>query len=502
MLAAFAFGSVMALSMPPFNAFPLVWVCLPALIVLLRGTTTLKQAFATGWLFAFGFFLFGLYWIAASMFVDIARFWWAVPFAVAGLPAFFALYYGIASAIGKKIGLSGLSGTLAFGLLWFLADYGRGHLFTGFPWILLGYTWSNVLPVLQITSVVGIYGLTLMTAVAACLPAAAPRRQSGKPARIALICSLFLFILIAGWGQTRLTTTTLEPFQNVRIRLVQPNISQTEKWREDERNNHLDRLIRLSAQEGPEPITHVFWPETASPYFLAESIDLRRKISAQIPAAASVLTGVIRRSFDENGTLHFYNSLVALDGLGRLVAGYDKTHLVPFGEFMPLRKTFPHSIQAMAASSADFSRGPGPRTLRVLGLPLFSPLICYEVIFSGKVVDPKDRPEFMANLTNDAWYGRTTGPYQHFEIARVRSVEEGLSLVRIANTGVSGIVDPLGRIERKLGLQEEGVIDATLTKPLAETLFSKHGDTLTWLLFFLLAAGNVVGVISSRKSRK
>lgn len=501
MLAAFGFGGAMALSMPPFNAFPLLWICLPALIALLRATTTLKQAFATGWVFAFGFFVFGLYWIAASMFVDIGRFWWAVPFAVAGLPALFALYYGIAAVIGKKIGLSGLSGAVTFGLLWFLADYARGHLFTGFPWILLGYAWSDVLPVLQITSVIGIYGLTLITAIAACLPAALERR-TGKTPRRAFIYSLSFLVLIAGWGQIRLTTTELARFPNVRVRLVQPNISQTEKWREDERDNHLDRLIRLSSQEGAEPITHIFWPETASPYFLSESIDLRRKIAAEIPAASSILTGVIRRDFDEDGTLRFYNSLVALDGLGRLIAGYDKTHLVPFGEFMPLRKTFPHSIQAMAASSADFSRGPGPRSLRVLGLPLFSPLICYEVIFSGEVVDRKDRPEFMANLTNDAWYGLTTGPYQHFAIARVRSIEEGMSLVRIANTGVSGVVDPLGRIERKLSLQKEGVIDAVLAKPLPETLFSKQGNALIWSLFLVTAAANAGIVLLSRKRTK
>jgi apolipoprotein N-acyltransferase len=489
LLAAFAFGSSMALTMPPFNFFPLLWVCLPALILLLQGTRNSRQAFFTGWAFAFGFFVFGLYWIAAAMFVDIKRFWWAVPLSIAGLPAYLAIYYGIAGALARRIGLSGVKGAVLFGLLYFLAEYARGHLLTGFPWILLGYAWSGTLPVLQSTSLIGIYGLTLITAVAACLPASAGNKS--KPACAAIAASLVLFTVLAAWGEFRLKTTEIETTPGVYLRLVQPNIDQADKWVRDEREPHLKELIDLSSAAAEKPVTHIFWPETASPFYLSEDGLHREEIAAHIPAAASIITGVIQRDVDEGGNLHYYNSLVALNGQGRLVASYDKAHLVPFGEFMPLRKYIP--LKTIAASDTDFSSGSGPRSLRVLGLPLFSPLICYEVIFSGAVVDPKDRPAFMVNLTNDGWYKRTTGPYQHFAIARVRAIEEGMPLIRVANTGISGVIDPLGRVVKKLGLGRQGFIDSELPEPLPPTLFAQWKEAFVWIAFFIFLALSVKG---------
>ncbi len=485
----------MVLSMPPFDIFPSVWVCLPALIFLLQGTQNYKQAFFTGWAFAFGYFVFGLYWIASAMFVDIGRFWWAIPFSVAGLPAFFAVYYGLAAAIARKTGLTGLRGAVNFGLLWFLAEVARGTLFTGFPWILLGYAWSGVLPVLQITSLVGIYGLTLMTIVAACTFAVSG--SSIKTGRLVFLGSLVFFAAIAGWGEYRLQTTNPGTESGVRVRLVQPNVDQKTKWAPSERERHFQDLISLSSVEGEKPVTHIFWPETAATYYLGEDAIRRKEIAANIPSAAAVITGVIRRDLDKEGNTHFYNSLVALDGLGRLVAGYDKVHLVPFGEFMPLRRYIP--IQALATSGADFTPGAHIRTLRVLGLPLFSPLICYEVIFPGKVVDERDRPDFMVNLTNDGWYGQTTGPYQHFAIARVRSIEEGLPLLRIANTGISGVIDALGRVEERLGINKQGVIDSELPKPLSPTFYAEKKETFVWIAFFLLLVINAKGLKKLRE---
>lgn len=480
---AFAIGSVMTLSMPPYNVFPLVWLCLPALILMLQGTTSLRQAFATGWSFAFGFFVFSLYWIAASMFVDFKTFWWAVPFSVAGLPALFAIYYGAAAAIARKIGVSDLPGIVVFGLLWFLADYARGHLFTGFPWILLGYVWSGHLQILQITSVIGIYGLTLLTAIAACLPAALG--TGSKPPRIAFSLSLAIFVVVSAWGDYRLQNTRIEETPNVFVRLVQPNIDQKTKWAIVERENHFRNLIELTAQKSDRAVTHYFWPETASTYYLSEDGVRRDEIAAVIPAASTVMTGVVRRITNSNNVLQYYNSLVAVDGLGRLVAGYDKAHLVPFGEYMPFRKYIP--IHAIATMGADFSSGPGPKSLRVAGLPLFSPLICYEAIFPGNVVDDQDRPDFLLNLTNDGWYGRTIGPYQHFAIARVRAIEEGLPLLRVANTGISGIIDPVGRIIGQLGLGERGVLDSELPKPISKTIFSEMKEESLWTLFLLVS---------------
>ena len=479
---AFVFGSVLSLTMPPFGLFPLLWICLPALIFLLQGTANKRQAFAIGWCFAFGFLMFSLYWTAASMFVDIQRFWWAVPLAVAGLPACFAIYYGLAALAARMAGLSGIMGAVTFALLWFLADYARGHMFTGFPWNILGYTWSRALPVLQITSVTGIYGLTLLTTLAASLPAA--MSEGSKTARNVCFAGIVFFIALAIGGEARLHLTPINDIAGVRLRVVQPDTDQAHKWLMNERERDFNQLLDLTASAADKPVTHIIWPETASTYYLAEDAQHRQQIAARIPPAASVITGVIRRDMTPDGKVHFYNSLVAVDGLGRLIAGYDKAHLVPFGEYMPLRGLIP--VRAIAADMADFTPGDGARSLRVPGLPPFSPLICYEVIFPGAVVDRNDRPDFMINLTNDAWYGNTIGPYQHFAIARVRSIEEGLSLVRAANTGISGVIDPLGRIGARLGLDKRGFIDSDLPAPLPPTLFVKWREKPLWAVFLII----------------
>jgi apolipoprotein N-acyltransferase len=370
-----------------------------------------------------------------------------------------------------------------------LADYARGHLLTGFPWILLGYAWSGVLPVLQMTSIAGIYGLTLVTAVAACLPASLEEKSNS--ARFAFAASFILFAFAGGWGEFRLQTTTLEVVPDVRVRLVQPNVDQEKKWQQSTRERDFNKLIDLSAAKGEKPVTHIFWPETASTYYLGEDSLRRNEIAANLLTPAHVMTGVIRRAVDKDGVTHFYNSLVAVDGEGRLVAGYDKAHLVPFGEYMPLRKYIP--LRTLAASGADFTPGLGPQTLRVSGLPPFSPLICYEAIFPGNVADPNDRPDFMVNITNDGWYGHTSGPYQHFAIARIRAIEEGMPLLRIANTGISGVIDPLGRIEKRLGVGRQGFIDSDLPKALPSTTFVKFRNVVVDFLFSFFRADASIG---------
>jgi apolipoprotein N-acyltransferase len=212
-----------------------------------------------------------------------------------------------------------------------------------------------------------------------------------------------------------------------------------------------------------------------------------------VPPGGSILTGVVSRTIDSKGKLSYYNSLIAIDGRGRVVAGYDKHHLVPYGEYIPFRSILP--VRALAGIGVDFSAGPGPETLRVKGLPPFSPFICYEAVFPGEVAPRDDRPGFLLNVTNDGWYGRTAGPYQHFAIARVRAIEEGLPIVRAANTGISGVVDAYGRIQAKLGLAKSGFIDSDLPAPLPPTLFTKMGELLAWFLF----GACVMGVLFFRK---
>ncbi len=498
--AAFAFGALTSLAFAPIGFFPVLWLSFPALFFLLQGTRTAAQVFITGWSFAFGGFVFGWYWIAASMFVDIGHFWWAVPLAVAGLPAFFALYYSAALTLVWKIGrkLPPLSGVVVTALAWFLADYARGHLFGGFPWNLEGYVWTKVLPVLQITSITGIYGLTLLTLLCALLPACLA--EHAKRHRAPVLGSLVFLALIGAWGELRLVNAPVAWVPDVRLRLGQPNVDQAHKWLMDEREGNFRQLLDLSSTpvaSGEKPVTHIVWPETAATYYLVEDAVRRRVIAAHIPPHGAVLTGVIRRSPDADGHLRYYNSLIALDDHARVVAGYDKVHLVPFGEFIPMRRFLP--LRPLINLGLDFTAGDGPHSLRVAGLPPFSPLVCYEVIFSGDVADPDDRPQFLLNVTNDGWYGRTAGPYQHFATARVRAIEEGVPLVRAANTGISGVVDAYGRMVVRLGVGKVGFVDSDLPQAAAPTFFNHYGEKPLWLVFTFMVSGLISRWILARR---
>lgn len=492
---AFGFGLLSALAFPPFNLTPLLWICFPALIFLLRGTANAKQGFIVGWCFSFGFFLLGLYWIAAAMFVDISRFWWAVPLAVAGLPFFFAIYYGIAAAIARRIGLQGVTGTVFFALLWFLADYLRGHLLTGFPWILVGHTWSKVLPIQQIVSVTGIYGLTLLTLLAASLPASLA--QATKVAKISCAFIVVFLILTAIWGEWRLSHDHNLVVPGIRLRLVQPDIDQASKWDNGERERHFQHLLDLTSAPGDKPPTYIVWPETAATFYLMEDAGHREAIAEHLPKGGVLITGVIRREFNAKGSLNYYNSMIAVNSKARVVAGYDKFHLVPFGEYIPFRKILP--IRTLANMGLDFSTGDGLRSLRVAGLPTFSPLICYEAIFPGEVIDRNDRPHFLLNITNDGWYGKTAGPYQHFAIVKLRAIEEGIPLIRVANTGISGVVDAYGRVTAKLMVGKSGFIDADLPQVIAPTFFSLYGEWALWSVFSLLLFSALLGRHHSMK---
>ncbi len=497
--ASFAAGIAAALALPPTGLVPVLWVSFPVLILLLRTSTRMREAFLTGWCFAFGYFLLGLYWIAAAMFVDIRQFWWGVPLAAAGLPAFFALYYGIGAAIAHKMGLEGLRGAWIFALIWFLTDMARSALFTGFPWNLEGYAWVWVLPVMQATSVIGIHGLTLLTLLAACLPAALT--NAGRLPRWAVAGSLLAFGLIGVAGALRLSAGAAPlPGEGARVRIVQPNIEQATKWVPEEREKHFQTLLDLSFAPSVNRAGYIIWPETASTFYLEEDFIHRFEIASRLQSGQKLLVGGIRREAKEDGTWRYYNSLLVLGRDGGVEASYDKHHLVPFGEYLPGRKYLPAGMRTLAALGVDFNPGPGIRTFHIPDHPSFSPLICYEAIFPGQVADSKDRPEALINITNDGWYGRTAGPWQHFAIARVRAIEEGIPLLRAANTGISVVTDGAGRIVAKLGLGKTGVVDAYLPRVLEPTLYSQWGMAIVWGLFALACAGcAAAGRCSERK---
>lgn len=495
--AAFALGLLAVLALPPLHLLPVLLVSLPGLLWLLDGAARKRTAFADGWSFGFGFFVGGLYWIANALLIDPVRFGWMIPFAIGGLSAFFAAYIGLVALVVHLSGARGAWRVVVLAAAWTLGEWLRGWVLTGFPWNPLATVWTPVEPMMQPAAWIGAYGLSGLTVALFALPAVLvwPGRRR-LPLAVAGVVTAAVFVA----GAWRLPAGEAPAVPDVRLRLVQPSIPQTDKWRADRRVDNLRRHIALSLRRGPQPVTHVLWGETALPYALdgANDAELLAAVAEALAGAEggavepALITGVVRRTPPGVEPYQVWNSLAAIDARGVDRARFDKAHLVPFGEYVPFRDILP--IDKITPGSTDFTAGPGPRTVTLPGLPPASPLICYEVIFPGAVADADDRPGWLLNLTNDGWYGVSTGPYQHLATARLRAVEEGLPLVRVANTGISATVDPWGRTVVRLGLQEEGAVDGPLPRALPPTVYAVWGNwpVVTGTLV-LLALGVALG---------
>jgi apolipoprotein N-acyltransferase len=460
--------------MPPVSLWLLLFPAFTGLLILLESARSPKVAFFDGWCFALGFFTTGLYWIANALLIDAATFWWMVPFALLGLPAFLALFVGAATAAWRWLAPSPLLSGPLLAAVWSVAELARGHLLTGFPWNLIGYAWWDRPEPLQGMALIGAYGLGFVSVVAATAPASL---RGVDPRRIvAGALSILPLVGLTAWGQLRLSEAPVGVVPDVRLRLVQPNISQTVKMSLSDRLFSFERLLDLSARPAAQPPTALIWPETATPFLLEREPNARAAIVELLAPGASALIGTPRAVIGPDGAPLYYNGLVALDSDDLIRGVYDKFHLVPFGEYVPLRGVLP--IQTVANRNTDYAFGVGPRSLRVPGVPAVGPLICYEAIFPGAALDPYDRPNWLLNITNDAWYGESSGPYQHFVIVAARAIEEGLPMVRVANSGISGVIDPYGRVSARLGLNQTGVLDADLPEKLrAPPMYALHGDS-------------------------
>jgi apolipoprotein N-acyltransferase len=497
---AFVLGALLAGALPPFDLTPLVVIAFPGLLWLDEGSAGPWASARLGYVFALGFFVAGLYWIAAALFVDIARFWWALPFAVVGLPALLSVYpavaLGLTGLASVRLRLSAGARVCLFAVAWSAAEWARGHFLTGLPWNLVGYAWSGGFPgalaMLQSVAWVGIYGLSLVTVLAASLPALSGTTSllpMNRARRAAPALGVALLILVpAAAGALRLallpagTTGTW-------LRLVQPSIPETLKWDPAAADANFRRLVELSGAPAEHPLAAVLWPEAATPFLLERDAAHRTTIAALAPKGGSkgggyVITGALRANPPPDRVTQIWNSIEAIDVRGAVRARYDKAHLVPFGEYMPLSQFLP--MKKITPGSIDLSAGPGPQTIALPGLPAFSPNVCYEAIFPGAVVDGRARPAWILNVTNDAWYGRSSGPYQHFAIARTRAIEEGLPLVRVANNGISGVIDPVGRVVARTGLNDITYADIALPVGAPPTLYAAAGD---WIFLGMLALG-------------
>jgi apolipoprotein N-acyltransferase len=487
-------GALSALAFPPTDLVFILWLCLPLLVRSIDGSANWKGAFGRAWLFGLGHFAAGLYWIACALLVDPVRFGWMIPFAIGGLSAFLAIYIGLAAALARLV-RPGWPRLLVFAAAWGGMEWLRGLLFTGFHWNPLGSAWAAVTPVLQIVSVIGTFGLGLVTVAAAAAPGLFFR--SRREGAVATLLGFVLFAAIGIWGQGRIPVDAQPTQPGIRLRLVQASIPQTLKWVPSMRVDHFRRQAALTRSPAESPPTHVIWPETAAPSFLDEDPGARQAMASLVPPGGLMLVGVLRGTPEGVEPVQEWNSLQMLDDKGDIVGQYDKAHLVPFGEYVPLPKWLP--LAKITVGSIAISPGPGPQTLQLPGLPPVGPLICYEAIFPGAIIDETHRPDWMLNVTNDGWYGNSSGPYQHFAAARMRAIEEGLPLVRNANNGISAVIDPYGRVIARLGLNEVGVVDAPLPTPIDSTIFARMGSGGLCVLLMITAGAGLLGHLFGRR---
>ena len=513
--AAFLAGCAAVLAMPPLFVWPVLFASLVALVRLLDFALTprspsqsrwlrLRRATILGWWFGFGYFALGLYWLSASLLVEPEKFAWLLPFSVTLIPAGLAVFHAGATALAGVLWRPGFARILALAIGFGTAEWLRGHVLTGFPWNALGYALTAPSGFLQAASVFGVHGLTVLAVLVFAAPAVwfdRPRQsRERRPAVRALpvIWPLAALALAAVAGAVRLSAPAAPAVPGVALRLLQPNISQQNKWRQDNKDRIFTDYLAASRKDASgrtdnlAGITHLIWPESAIPFLLLQTPSALDLIAAMLPSGATLITGAVRLqepapSDAEPNRRRIFNSILALDDQARLVAVYDKVHLVPFGEYLPFQPLMEKlGIQQLTKAPGGFSSGAaGARSMMVAGLPGFAPLICYEVIFADEVVPRGARPNFLLNVTNDGWFGATAGPHQHFHQARVRAVEQGLPLVRVANTGMSAVVDGYGRVLQRLALNRSGVIDSPLPLPLAPTVYARWGD---WVLMALLMA--------------
>jgi apolipoprotein N-acyltransferase len=509
-LIAFLAGAGSALALPPVGFWLAPFVTFPILVWLLDGAPTGRfgstwGAAVAGWWFGFGYFLAGLYWIGNAFLVDARLFGWLLPVAVLALPAGMAIYTAFGTVLARSVWTRGPARLLALAGSLTVAEWLRGHLLTGFPWNTFAYTVFSPLWLAQSASLVGTWGLTFFAIVICASPAVlADDPADARFPWLVPALAVTLIVGLAAFGAARLAFSPTSYVDGVLLRVMQPNIKQDAKFDPSQKQRVMRRYLELSDRPNgrlahARDFTHLIWPESAFPFFLTREPDALAQIAALLRPATVLITGGIRPP-ESAAIRRAYNSVYAIAADGSILSVYDKVHLVPFGEYLPLQSLLEQfGLRQLTRLRGGFIAGVRRLNQRVPGAPEFVPLVCYEIIFPGAAIPGGERgswlynhlgrfvgwpfvtgsptrPGWMLNVTNDGWFGQSPGPYQHFQQARMRAIEEGLPLVRAANTGISAVTDPLGRIVGLLPLGEEGVLDARLPQALAATSYARVGD--------------------------
>ena len=491
--AAFMAGALAALAMPPLYWLPLAVVGMVVFVWLWETAPGPRSALLRGWAWGTGHFAVGSYWILEAFSVPPADYELLGPPIVAGLAAILGFFPGLAAgaarwAVLKWPGLAGRYRRLILlAIAWTVAEWLRGHVFTGYPWNPLGHVWAFAAPLLQSVALFGVYGLGAFTFLVLAAPTAGWR---------ASLATLVL-VGLAGAAGVAAMAPSGEGQPGPMLRIVQPNIPQSDKWRPDTRARQLAKLVEMSRRDGFDGLAAVIWPETAPPFIIEPGSPALAVMAAAVPPQGYLLTGAARGTGQPGDGV--WNSLLVVDRAGVVAAHYDKVHLVPLGEYIPFRKQLAPVSGFIGRGS--FEVGEQRATLAVPGLPSFSPVICYEVIFPAAVTGPGERPRWLLNVTNDAWFGLSSGPYQHLASSRLRAVEEGLPMIRAANTGVSAVIDAYGRVLVSLDMMQEGVIDHPLPQAREPTPYGRWGDGSLLVVLAFLAGALFVGSLPGRRPR-
>lgn len=439
----FVAGSFCALAMAPYNFWPVLLVGFGTFYVALHRAEKKRHAFTCGWLFGFGYFVFSLYWIGNALLVDGNPYVWAWPLAVCGLPALLAFYTAFPALICSQfLKFDRWHGYLGFIAIFAAFEWLRGHLFTGFPWNLFGYAWADMLPVVQIISLGNVYILSVLTLLWLSIGGLLWLSKHTVERIALLVLVLVSFAVNFSFGMWRLSQDSGAVHDTLMIKIVQPNTPQDEKWEREKMVQHFYTALELSQHKENEPDipTLIVWPETAlSPGFIYQP-EIAAMLNTYSKDSVQLITGALRHTPEDDS---YHNSVITISQDGSVSNIYDKTHLVPFGEYIPFQKWIP--LRPVAAFKG-FDIGAGLQSLTTFGGLTYSPLVCYEIIFPGKMVARGTHPDFIVNVTNDGWYGISLGPYQHFVKAQFRAIEEGIPVIRAANTGFSGVIDPYGRV--------------------------------------------------------
>ncbi|MDR3475369.1 MAG: apolipoprotein N-acyltransferase [Devosia sp.] len=517
-LLLFVAGAIGGLSVPPFYFLPALFVSMPIWVWALDGAERLPgwrrlfgPAFRIGFAYGLGYFLVALHWLGAAFFVEGGIMLVVMPFAILALAGLVALFWGLASALAHLLWSPGAWRIVTLSTFLTLAEWARGHFFSGFPFDLLGYALAANDEMSQLASVIGVYGLTALAALLAMTPALIwPPDQRGLARRLTpFFLSLVVIVAQLAYGHQRLASTVVAPRTDMRMRVVQPMVLEHADWSEAKPADIITKLIDLSntrlnpADPGLSTVTQLVWPESSLPFFLSDYPEALARIGQILPPNGVLLTGAPREQYDptadrlDPANRPAFNSLIAVNKQGEIVSSYDKSHLVPFGEYLPFPTLFAAiGLRQFVPGIDGWQAGDGRRLMQVPNTPAFLALICYEAIFSGDLGPDTGKAQFILNITNDAWFDGSIGLAQHADHVRLRAVEEGLPIIRVANSGLTEAIDPLGRVTQRLAPEQIGVLDIVPANRLPETIFTRLGY---WPLLGALLLGLAIAAWSARR---